>query len=549
MKKILIFNLLVLITLLGLAQNNTATEQGFLKANGTTLKFQGSQEPFLIKSINLTGIVENKALQGNIEAALDQIKADGFNTIRIELTTDMASAGDNNDMSKKNMTTEVSNPADNSVLEKKYDAWISNAVLKAEQKGLFIILALRGSTSEAPIDPALSYWSDIRTQTQFLKIWQGIAAKFKANKNIIGYDLFPDPIAKIRNPQFTFVANNVIMTIRRIDPNHTLFLSGMNKFLEDWKTVESLPIKDQNIALTGKFYAPEDYSLQKSPWVVNKNGSKYPDLKIVDFPDDLVTIDTSDCDGEKMTGSKDMTFFQGKRFLITDTSIVAGLPVIEANYISDQGEVILQGITITEYDSHGNQTTDLIIIDPASTNNWQFVKSKGGTFKRLQAYTASGEDAMRISASTGNSKLFSKDLRFQPKMGYYYVMGAYMKPYLVSPDGEIKLTIYFEQSKTGLRPIPRNIEFIIKKTQPITSISTKFNLPVFINEMGLYKGAFSGSKGGDKYFSDANTTFTNAGIGYSVQSFNGSSFGIYKNKKDEFIPDNKIKTKAIEGIK
>ncbi len=127
-------------------------------------------------------------------------------------------------------------------------------------------------------------------------------------------------------------------------------------------------------------------------------------------------------------------------------------------------------------------------------------------------------------------------------------MGAYMKPYLVSPDGEIKLTIYFEQSKTGLRPIPRNIEFIIKKAQPITSIAKKFNLPVFINEVGLYKGAFGGSKGGDKYFSDVNTTMTHAGIGYSVQSFSGDSFGIYKNKKGEFTPDSKTKLKAIEGI-
>ncbi len=418
MKKILIFNLLVLITLLGLAQNNTATEQGFLKADGTALKFQGSQEPFLIKSINLTNINKDKDIQGNIEAALDQIKTDGFNTIRIELTTDMASAGDNNDMSKKNMTTEASNPADNSVLEKKYDAWINNAVLKAEQKGLFTIIALRGSTSEAPTDASLSYWSDIRTQTQFLKIWQGIAAKFKENKSVIGYDLFPDPISKIRNPQFTFVANNLIMTIRRADPNHTLFLSGMNKFLEDWKSVESLPIKDQNIALTGNFYAPKDYTLQKSPWVINKNGSKYPDLKKVDFPTDLFTVDTSDCDGKFMTGSKDMTFFQGKKFLITDTSICAGLPVLEANCISDQGEVIIQGITITEFDAHGKQTTDLIVIDPSATTNWKLVKTKDGTFKRLQAYTASGADALRISAATGLSKLYSEDLRFQPKMGY-----------------------------------------------------------------------------------------------------------------------------------
>lgn len=548
MKKTFLFNLLIILVTLGMAQNNTAIETGFLKTDGTSLKFQGSQEPFLIKSINLTGINKDKALQGNIEAALDQIKADGFNTIRLEITTDMASSGDNNDMSKKNMSTEATSPSENSVLDKKYDAWLKNAIAKAEQKGLYTILALRGTPSEVPVDPALSYWSDLRTQTQFLKLWQEIAANFKENKSVIGYDLFPDPLSKIRNPQFTFVANNLIMTIRRVDPNHTLFLSGMNKFLEEWKTVESLPIRDQNIALTGSFYAPQDYTLQKSPWVINKNGSKYPDLKIVDFPDNLVTVDTSDCDGKKMTGSKDMTFFQGKRFLITDTSIVAGLPAIEANYISDQGEIIVQGITITEYDSHGNQTTDLIIIDPASTNNWQFLKSKGGSFKRLQAYTASGEDAMRISACTGTSKLFSKDLRFQPKMGYYYAMGAYMKPYLVSPDGEIKLTMYFEKSKTGLRPVPRNIEFIVKKSGPISELSKKFNLPVFINEVGLYKSAFGASKGGDKYFTDVNSTLQDRGIGFSVQSFSGSSFGIYKNKKDSFAPDSKIKLKAIEGI-
>ena len=167
----------------------------------------------------------------------------------------------------------------------------------------------------------------------------------------------------------------------------------------------------------------------------------------------------------------------------------------------------------------------------------------------MVAYTASGEDAMRISATTGTSSLFSEDLRFQPKMGYYYAMGAYMKPYLVSTEGEIKLTMYFERSITGLKPVPRNIDFIVKKTKPITGIANKFNIPVFINEMGLYKNAFGGAKGGDKFFADVNTTLTNADLGFSVQSFNGENFGIYKVKKGEFTPESKIKESAIESLR
>ena len=123
-------------------------------------------------------------------------------------------------------------------------------------------------------------------------------------------------------------------------------------------------------------------------------------IKRCEFPSDLVHYKYSTtADTTKMTGSRDMSFASGEKFLINDPQIVSAVPILEASRIGEGGEVIYQGVVVTEFDAEGKSLGDIMIIDPASTRNWVYKPEKedDGSFKMLFSYTFDQKDVLRIT--------------------------------------------------------------------------------------------------------------------------------------------------------
>ncbi len=223
--------------------------------------FQATElNSFSVKAINFTDLDQNPELRQNSPAVLRKLKEDGFNTMRVEINLH-----------------QLVRYGKYPYLEPALLQWIDSISDIANTLDLKLLLTLRNHSSEVKANPGFSYWTDRHIQLEHLYVWLRLAERFKANQTIIGYDILPAPSKRVKNIQFTYLANELISAIRTRDPNHLIFVNGLNKYLTDWKDEEDLKLKDDNVALSGSFEFLQPFRLQQTGWAVNQKGLHFKD--------------------------------------------------------------------------------------------------------------------------------------------------------------------------------------------------------------------------------------------------------------------------------
>jgi len=105
------------------------------------------------------------------------------------------------------------------------------------QEGLYVILdmhAAPGGQTGDNIDDGFGYpflFESAESQDLTAKIWRAIAARYKNESVIIGYDLLNEPIAHYFdkdyfNPKLEPLYRKITAAIRSVDKNHLIFLGG-----------------------------------------------------------------------------------------------------------------------------------------------------------------------------------------------------------------------------------------------------------------------------------------------------------------------------------
>src|SRR3989440_923550 len=105
------------------------------------------------------------------------------------------------------------------------------------KEGLYVILdmhAAPGGQTGDNIDDSWAYpflFESPESQELTVKIWQKIAARYKNEPAILGYDLLNEPIPQFfdkaqLNPKLEPLYRKVVAGIRSVDKNHIIFLGG-----------------------------------------------------------------------------------------------------------------------------------------------------------------------------------------------------------------------------------------------------------------------------------------------------------------------------------
>ncbi|HEY8562406.1 MAG TPA: glycoside hydrolase family 5 protein [Pyrinomonadaceae bacterium] len=117
------------------------------------------------------------------------------------------------------------------------------------------------------------------TTERIVWLWREIAARYKnTNAEKVFFELRNEP-HDIAAQDWRQQAEEIIKTVRRVAPNHTLIVG-----FHDWNSrkalVESAPFDDPNIIYTFHYYDPFIFTHQGATWA----GEGLPDLKGVPFP-------------------------------------------------------------------------------------------------------------------------------------------------------------------------------------------------------------------------------------------------------------------------
>ncbi len=139
------------------------------------------------------------------------------------------------------------------------------------QENMYVLLDMHcapGGQTGDNIDDSYGYPFLFRSQSskdQFVEIWLKIAEKYKGDPVVIGYDLVNEPIAHYFGEEHDELADSLallydrtIKEIRKIDPNHTIFLNG-SIWASQFGLFEDIAEQHENIVYEfHKYWVPVD---------------------------------------------------------------------------------------------------------------------------------------------------------------------------------------------------------------------------------------------------------------------------------------------------
>jgi len=200
----------------------------WLLPEGYMFKFKAASSPRLIQTVINQLVGEDKARRfwksyRDRYITRDDIrfiKSAGFNSVRIPF-------------SYRLFVTETDPPA----LEGVGYELLDRAIGWCREEGLFVILdmhAAPGGQTGDNIDDSWGYpflFESPESQELTVRIWRRLAARYKDEKAVIGYDLLNEPIAHyfdaaLLNPRLEPLYRKIAAGIRKVDKNHLIFLGG-----------------------------------------------------------------------------------------------------------------------------------------------------------------------------------------------------------------------------------------------------------------------------------------------------------------------------------
>jgi endoglucanase len=200
----------------------------WLLPEGYMFKFKTANSPRLIQTLlnELVGEDEGrrfwKAYRQNYITRDDVrfIKQSGFNSVRVPFSYRLfvSSAG-------------------SETLEGEGYQHLDDVIGWCRKEGLYVILdmhAAPGGQTGDNIDDSWGYpflFESAESQDLTVNIWRKIAARYRGEPTVIGYDLLNEPIAHYfnadeLNPKLEPLYRKIVAGIREVDWNHLIFLGG-----------------------------------------------------------------------------------------------------------------------------------------------------------------------------------------------------------------------------------------------------------------------------------------------------------------------------------
>jgi len=200
----------------------------WLLPEGYMFKFKNANSPRLINTLINQLIGEDDARRfwkSHFDNYITQddirfIKQSGFNAVRVPFNYRLFVAAD-----------------DPHKLEGIGYELLDRVVGWCKQEDLYVILDMHGAPGGQTgdnIDDSWGYpflFESNESQELTLKIWSKIAAQFRNEPAVLGFDLLNEPIAHYfdaddLNPKLEPVYRKIVAGIRTVDPNHIIFLGG-----------------------------------------------------------------------------------------------------------------------------------------------------------------------------------------------------------------------------------------------------------------------------------------------------------------------------------
>ncbi|RYX86812.1 hypothetical protein EON83_01125 [bacterium] len=116
--------------------------------------------------------------------------------------------------------------------------WLDFAVAQAKANGIYVILDLHGAPGRQGIEHHTGeegvnqFFADTKFRTQTAQLWAKIAAHYKDEPTVAGYDLLNEPVGAPNAASVHFAHSQLYEAVRTVDPNHIVIIEDGYKNLD-----------------------------------------------------------------------------------------------------------------------------------------------------------------------------------------------------------------------------------------------------------------------------------------------------------------------------
>ena len=414
--------------------------------------------------------------------------------------------------------------------------WIDNNVQWAKDNGVYLILNMHtpqgGYQSQGTGD---ALWDEVENQNRLVALWRAIAERYADEPQIAGYGIVNEPIPSQSMQQWSQLAQRLIGEIRQVDDHlimveQAIAVKGQVTFDDN---LNFPVVTGDNIMYEFHTYQPFLFTHQLLQFANQGDGGVYPDEDVLEVADSQWY--TAIYNNPLLTENSDWQFFEGERYLVDDSEIALGTPVVITGNIGANGTVNFDDIQLNEFDENGSFVRTIKQNELNAAPGWSFwSRNEDGDGGVDESDGRTDTTSLFITGATDESNLSNVFANFEPIQGYSYQISGWMKASGMANGGDALIRIDFYQ--TDGEVYRRNRAFLESILDDVQAWSNAQNRPVYVGEFGAGTPSFENDKGGLNWASDMVDLLLEKDIHFTYFDYHGDTFGIYKGPTNA-LPD------------
>jgi endoglucanase len=355
--------------------------------------------------------------------------------------------------------------------------------------------------------------------------------------------------------QWQSLAQEIIDSIRAVDPHHILFVERVNwlKFEPAASDKENIyfpdvtdPAPKKNIVFEYHMYSPIEFTHQNAFWIPYFKGKfcVYPDASRVNAEGER-WAGFSDVNPTAGNGSFEWKSLQGERAMPDKKEYRIGKPVIQVQNIGGSGKVWFDDVTVEVFSPAGKKLRTLSTpVD--ESGGWYFWSgNNSGNMESVSGIDgASGGKCMLVRGTTGDAVLSCDALRFVIDPKNTYTVSGKVRGDNVASSAVVRFRLDYYNCDTVYSWNKKGLQSII---DAYTRFAKRKNSPVYLGEFGLYRETFVENRGGERWLTDVLDILTAGNVNYNYHTYHEWGFGIYAND-DSSLPDPKLINEPVAKI-
>ena len=259
---------------------------GFLHTSGNQI-LDAQGKPVQISGVNWFGAEGSNGVPDglwtrNYKDMIDQMSAQGFNTIRIPYSSEMLHTTSAPSGINYALNPDLQGMSRLQVLDQ--------IIAYAGQDGMRVILDHHRSTAGAGTSENGLWYNSQYSEDQWVSDWQMLATRYKNNPTVIGFDLHNEPYNGTwgggGSNDWARAAERAGNAVLQVNPDLLVFVEGVGTYQGQsyWWGGNLMGVKDRPIVLTVPnhlVYSPHDYpnSVYPQSWFQSANfGANLPNV-------------------------------------------------------------------------------------------------------------------------------------------------------------------------------------------------------------------------------------------------------------------------------